>query len=102
MVDGVTIGDELLGRHGEVVADLSETHEDAFEHGLGADEGAGDRVAVGLDPLDVVSEGGKRGGDVAGREARVGLLDELLVRGGHLETPLGVATAVAYREGVRS
>ena len=30
----MALGDELLGQHREVVADLPETHEHAFEHGL--------------------------------------------------------------------
>ena len=50
------------------------------------DVGAGERVAVGLGPVDVVGEGAEGGGDVALREARVRPFDDLSVRG-HLETP---------------
>ena len=73
--DGVTVGNELLGHHREVVTDLSETHEDVLEHPLGADDGAGDRVAVGFGPLDVVSEDRKRQAERAAE--RTALIEEL-------------------------
>jgi hypothetical protein len=61
----VTVGDELLGHHRELVTDLPEAHEHAVHHGLRADELATERVSVGLDPRDVVGEQTEDGGDVA-------------------------------------
>ena len=44
--DGVTVGDVLVGHHREVIADLTEPHEHAFQHVLRADVGTGEREAV--------------------------------------------------------
>jgi hypothetical protein len=81
--DCVTVGDELLGYHREVIADFPESHEHPFEHCLRTDVRASEWKSVGLGPLDVVGHGAEGRGYLARCEARIGVFDDFLV-GGHL------------------
>ena len=96
--DCLTVGDELLGHHGEVIADFPEPHEHSFEHRLGTDVRASEWKSVGLGPLDVVGHGTEGGGNVARREARIGVFDDFLV-GGHLVSSFLSGTVTCFLSG---
>ena len=87
--DGVTIGEELFGHHGEVITDFPESHKHPFEHSLRTDVRASERKPIGLGPPDVLSHGAEDSGDIAGCEARIDALNDFLVSG-HYTSPLPI------------
>ena len=79
--DCVTFSDDLVGHDRELVADFPKAREHTFQHGLRADVGARQQVAIGLCPLDGLIHRSQGSRYVALRKAGVGAFDDFLVCG---------------------